>query len=204
MNKNAKNKSENTVIALIAVTGLSVVSQSGLVGELFRVLDHNLIPSASSQELEIPQETIPKGELQPRQFNLQEMDIRSIEIKGNQAYRITEDGDRAKLPDGYYKFPDSVFLTIKDGQIIDKKIIGSGENFNGEENWSRGMDDGGWGEWIRECPECDGMMTPGEEMKMPERPNVQDTYNRIRQPEVPDLKPSMPEPQPKPDPNPYQ
>lgn len=207
MNKNPRNQPENTVIALIAVTGLSVVSQSGLVGELFRILDHNLIPSASAQELKIPQQQIPQREMQPRrQFNLQEMDIRSIEIKGNRAYRITEDGDRAALPDGYYKFPDSVFLTIKDGRVIDKKMIGSGENFNANNDggWSRGMGDGGWGEWIRECPECDAMNPTGPEMQMPERPNVRDTYDGIRQPGVPEIKPSMPRPQPQPDPSPYQ
>jgi hypothetical protein len=195
MNQNPKKKSENTVIALIAVTGLSVASQSGLVHQLFRVLDQNLVTPASAQEWRIEQPKVPRAEFNRQQFDLREMDIRSIQIEGDRAYLINTKGEREILPDGYYRYPDSVFLTVKDGHVIDKKVLGSGQNFHD--------DDGGWGEWNRECPECDGFGTPGQERAMPQRPNVRDRYNRIRQPQVPELKPPMPSPQPQPDPRPY-
>jgi hypothetical protein len=60
MNRLPNNNSQKTVIALIAVTGLSVASQSGLVSQLFRVLDQNLVTSASAQELQIPRRTVPR------------------------------------------------------------------------------------------------------------------------------------------------
>ncbi|MGY6530625.1 MAG: hypothetical protein ACXITR_11945 [Cyanobacterium sp.] len=180
MSKNTNNNAQNVVIALIAVTGFSVVHQSGLAGQLFQVLDQSLVQSAMAQNREIT----PSRQL--NNFKVEEIKVNRIRIEGNQAYQMTESGRFTPLPDGYYKFPSGEILTLEKGQIINQRsAFDEGGSWREGNVWERGPDAGpfreaGWRDgnvWERDTSGDDEMRRQLENRSVP---GVRETFDRVQ------------------------
>lgn len=175
-------KQSKIVVALVAVTGLTAASQTGLLNQVVRVLDSNLVPVAGAQKVPRNAERIPVN------LMLREYDAERLTIKDGEALLRTDNGEMRPLPDGIYQFPDSAFqgdrwVTVKDGRVASCSAEMQGSVFCGD-------DDGG--PWILEMPDDDD----GGDDEAIRRPNVQDTMERVRDR---DLITPRPNPQPRPE-----
>jgi len=177
------NNSQNIVFALIAVTGLSVASQSGLAGQLFQVLDQNLVQSASAQNIRLREQ----GQIKPTNLRVQKLNVNSIQIEGNQAYQINDRGNRTPLRDGYYRFPSGEIFTLEGGNITNiQSTRDEGGSWNEGNVWERGPDAGpfdeaGWRDgnvWERDTSGDETMQRRLLERRS--TPGVRDTFEQIR------------------------
>ncbi|AFZ46733.1 hypothetical protein Cyast_0761 [Cyanobacterium stanieri PCC 7202] len=183
MKKPPKNNSQNVVVALIAVTGISVVGQSGLTTQLLQALDESVIRSASAQNIRGPEE----GRTTPtRDLSIQELNANFILIENNRGYQLTNEGDRTPLRDGYYRFPSGEILTIQGSRIIhhQRSMVGERQNEWEQGNtWEQGPDAGpppGWNEgevWVRDTS---GDQSLQRQLIQRGIPGVRDTFERIQ------------------------
>jgi len=190
MDKIPNNNSQNIVFALITVTGLSVASQSGLAGQLFQVLDQNLVQSASAQNIQLREQ---RQIVNPTNLRIQKLNVNSIQIEGNQAYQINSRGNRTPLQDGYYRFPSGEILTLEGGRITNRQSTlneDGGGSWREGNVWERGPDAGpfdevGWREgnvWERDTSGDEDMQR--RLIDRSSTPRVRDTFEQIR-PQVP-------------------
>ncbi|AUC61011.1 hypothetical protein AA637_07530 [Cyanobacterium sp. HL-69] len=190
MDKIPNNNSQNIVLALVAVAGLSVAHQSGLAGQLFQVLDQNLVKSASAQNGQLIERN---GAIAPSSLQIKEIKENLIQLEGNRAYQIENGGIRKPLQDGFYRFVSGEILTVQEGLItngqVAKECIGNcdlvSQSWTEGGTWTQGPDAGPWsesgwregGNWERDASGDDQMRRLENGTSIP---RVRDSFDRIQ------------------------
>ncbi|TVP60804.1 MAG: hypothetical protein EA343_16300 [Nodularia sp. (in: Bacteria)] len=163
----------NTVIALIAIAGFSAAAQTGLVSQLFNVLEEGIIPSAQAQT-RLNQRPPTRAN-----FKLEKFDAKRIIVEGDRVSFQSETGKLQPAADGFYQLPNRQTLTVKDGRVVDHKLSSS---------CSGGQADcrptPRWGEWLRDTSND----SPRNQIR--HNGNVIDTWNKIQPTNLRNVSPS--------------
>lgn len=162
------NAKTQKVVALIATAGLTAtVAQSGLMSQLFQVLDMAFVPPAQAQSIRW------RGEQQPvpAQFLLKEFEADRLVIKGGRALLLSDTG-KQPAPDGFYQLPDGRRIAVEEGRVQDCSAITN----------PLGHDCGGG--WELVCDPDPEICNPRPQETLlpavPQTPKVRDTYEQIR------------------------
>ncbi|AFZ46732.1 hypothetical protein Cyast_0760 [Cyanobacterium stanieri PCC 7202] len=178
MDKTPHHNSQNIVLALIAVTGFSVASQSGLAGQLFQMLGNNVIQSASAHTIESSPE-VDTASL--NHLKMEKINADTIKIEGTQAYQINDKGIRTPLEDGYYMFSGGDILTLERGIITNRQRAADDCMINCP------FDEAGWRDgWLWERDTSGDDEERSNPLNQQTSPGVRDTFEQIQpRPRVP-------------------
>ncbi|MBE9222166.1 hypothetical protein IQ215_05595 [Cyanobacterium stanieri LEGE 03274] len=190
MDKTPNNKSQNIVLALVAVAGFSVAHQSGLAGQLLQVLDKSIVQSASAKNTTLSRD---ESAIAPS-LQVKEIKESLIQLEGDRAYQIDENAMRTPLQDGFYRFANGEILTVQDGTITNRQVVKDcivncnliSQSWNEGGTWAQGPDAGPWSEagwreggtWERDASGDDQMRRTLENNNS--TPRVRDSFDRIQ------------------------